>query len=104
MLGLCTRAGGCVFGSTQCENAIKNGKAKLVILDASVSENTRKHFLDMCSYRNIAIIDLKEDERLGRSIGKENIKIIGVIGSGFIKNILKKFEEGSDRSSERVIK
>lgn len=104
MLGLCMRAGGCVFGAEQCEKAVKNGKARLIILDAVVSDNTRKHFTDMCNYRGIALISLKDEERLGRSIGKESIKVIGVIEGGFSRNILKKFEEGSDRSSERVIK
>lgn len=98
------RAGGCVFGATQCEKALKRGKTKLVILDAEVSENTRKHFTELCNYRNIALISLKDEERLGRSIGKDSIKIIGVVDGGFSKNILMKFEEGSDRSSERVIK
>lgn len=104
MLGLCVRAGECVFGAAQCEKAIKSGKAKLVILDGVVSENTRKQFTQLCNNRNTVLIILQEEERLGRSIGKENIRIIGVVNSGFSKNILKKFEEGSDRSSEKVIR
>lgn len=101
MLGLCMRAGGCVYGAAQCEKALKSGRAGLIILDAQVSENTRKHFTDMCAYRNIKCIELKDHEGLGRSIGKENIKIIAIIDNGFVMNIYKKFKEGSDLSSER---
>ena len=94
------RSGNCVFGSESCERGLKSGKVNLVILDAAVSQNTRKHFTDMCAYRNIDLIELKDCERLGRSIGKANIMIIGVTDSGFCMKLLKKFEEGSDTTSE----
>jgi ribosomal protein L7Ae-like RNA K-turn-binding protein len=100
MLGLCMRAGACVYGGAQCEKAVKAGRVKLVILDSQVSDNTRKHFNDICAYRNIVCIEMNDNEGLGRSIGKDNIKIIGVTDNGFSMNVYKKFKEGSDHPSE----
>lgn len=94
------RAGHCVYGAESCEKGVKSGKVKLLILDGDVSENTRKRFGEICAYNGIEIIQLPESERMGRSIGKEHIKIAGITGSGFVKNILMKFKEGSDSSSE----
>jgi ribosomal protein L7Ae-like RNA K-turn-binding protein len=95
-LGIAMRAGACIYGSEPCEKGIKSGRVKLLILDAEVSENTKKHFRDMCAYRNVEIIELKDKERLGRSIGKEHIKIVGITDSGFCDNILVRFKEGSE--------
>lgn len=99
-LGLAMRAGCCIYGAEACEKGIKSGKIKLLILDAEVSENTRKRFLEACTYRDIPVIQLKDGEKMGRSIGKEHIKIIGITDNGFVRNILMKFKEGSDSSSE----
>jgi ribosomal protein L7Ae-like RNA K-turn-binding protein len=99
-MGLCMRSGNCVYGSESCEKGIKSGRVRLVILDADISDNTRKNFSDMCAYRGVDLIELKDCERLGRSIGKKNIKVVGITDSGFSINILKKFKEGSDSKSE----
>jgi len=90
------RAGVCVYGGESCEKGIKSGKIKLIILDAEISQNTRKHFTEMCTYRNVEMIELQDKERLGRSIGKEHIKIVGVTDNGFCANILVRFKEGSE--------
>lgn len=100
MLGLAMRSGKCVCGAEACEKGVKSGKVKMALLDYGVSPNTRKRFADMCACRGIRLIELKECQRLGRSIGKENIKIIGITDNGFCINILKKFEEGSENISE----
>ena len=78
--------------------AIRSGRVKLLILDAVLSDSTKRNFVSMCGSRGIETIEVPDQDRLGRSIGKENIKIIGVTDSGFSVNILKKFKEVPDRS------
>ena len=53
MLGLATKAGKTVSGEFSTEKALKDGKAAMVIVAEDASENTKKHFSAMCSYRNI---------------------------------------------------
>ena len=44
MLSLCQRAGRLVSGELPCENAVKSGKAKLLIIAEDASANTKKKF------------------------------------------------------------
>ena len=44
LLGLCKKAGKTGSGEFQCEEAIRSGRARLVLLAADASENTRKRF------------------------------------------------------------
>ena len=53
LLGLATKAGKCQSGEFMTEQAIKGGSAHLVIIAKDASDNTKKHFTDMCNYRNI---------------------------------------------------
>ena len=53
MIGLATKAGKVVSGEFAVEKAIKDGKAFLVIIAEDASDNTKKHFSDMCIYSKI---------------------------------------------------
>ena len=53
MVGIAARAGSIASGEFSTEKALKSGKAYLVIVASDASQNTKKHFTDMCSYRNI---------------------------------------------------
>lgn len=70
MIGIAEKAGHVVSGEFSTEKAIKNGKACLVILASDASENTRKHFSDMCAYRGIPVRIYGGREELGHAIGK----------------------------------
>lgn len=54
-LGLATKAGKELSGEETCERALKSGKVYLVIVSADASDNTKKKFNDMCSYRSVQI-------------------------------------------------
>lgn len=49
MLGLAERAGKLISGETKVLDAIRSGKAELVILATDASDNTKKMFHDKCS-------------------------------------------------------
>ena len=52
LLGLCKRAGRLVSGISAVELALKKGEAKLVLLDAGASDNSKKNVADACAYRH----------------------------------------------------
>ena len=50
MLGLATRSRNVVSGGFATEEAVKRGKAYLVIIAEDASDNTRKKYSNMCEF------------------------------------------------------
>ena len=69
MLGLAMRAGQLTFGEDGVRKAIAGGSAKLVLLDAGASENTKKKISDSCRYYGVEVKETAAD-RLGFAVGK----------------------------------
>lgn len=92
LLGLATKAGKLVSGEFMVEKALKEGTAFLVLVAEDASENTKKHFSDMCVYRNIPIRFYGEKEFIGKSVGKEFRANVALTDEGFAKSILKKID------------
>ena len=84
-LGLCRRAGKCQSGEFAAERAVKAGKAKLVLLEETASENTRERFSSLCAGRNIP---LKLIPQVGRAIGRESHVVMAVTDIQFANLIL----------------
>lgn len=84
-LGLATKAGKLISGDETCERALKIGKVYLVIVSEDASDNTKKKFKDMCSYRNVEIRTFGEKELMGRMTGKgKGIRsVIAITEKGF---------------------
>lgn len=87
VLGLAYRARKLILGEEVLEQ-IK--KVKLLFIASDISEKSRQRFLKKCHYYNIDYIDAYDTEELSRALGKDNVKIIGIIDAGFTKTILKK--------------
>jgi len=95
MIGLAEKAGKLSSGEFSSEKAIEARKAKLCILASDASDNTKKHFTDMCLFRDIRVIDSVADkESLGHMIGKKDRSVITIDDAGFSDTILKLIEGG----------
>ena len=70
-LGLAAKAGRVASGEFQTENAVKKGRAKVVLIAADASENTKKKFQNMCSFHKIPVFITTDKETLGHRIGRE---------------------------------
>lgn len=92
MLGIAMKAGKVASGETACENAIKNGTAQLVILANDASDNTRKHFADMCEYRNIKMVIHSDKESLGRAVGRDLRSNLAITDKGLADAFLAALE------------
>ena len=83
------KAGKLVSGEFATEKAVKSGKAALVIVSESASENTKKKFRNMCDYYQVPICFLGEKEELGHAIGKQFRASLAVTDEGLAKAIKK---------------
>ena len=83
-LGLCRCAGRCQSGEFAVERAVKAGKASLVLLEETASENTRERLSSLCAARNIP---LKLVPEVGRAIGREGHVVMAVTDTGFANMI-----------------
>ncbi len=71
LLGLCKKAGKTGSGEFQCEEAIRSGRARLVLLAADASENTRKRFCDRSQYYHVPVRHMEvTKEELGQAMGQ----------------------------------
>ncbi len=83
LIGLATKAGKIVSGSFSVEKAVKRKEVFLVIVAEDASENTKKHFNDMCKYRNIPISFYGMSGEIGKYTGKDSRTVIAVTDRGF---------------------
>lgn len=82
LLGICAKSGNLVSGEFATENAIKDGKANLVLIALDASDNTKKHFSDMCAYRDIRLYMYSDRFTLGHCIGKEYRASMAILDQG----------------------
>ena len=89
MIGLATKAGKLASGEFSTEHAVKTGKASLVIVSETASENTKKKFRNMCTYYEVPLYFFGEKEMLGHAMGKEFRASLAVLDEVFAKAIEK---------------
>lgn len=87
MVGLATRAGKTVAGEFSVEKAVKNRKAKLVIVSREASDNTKKLFINKCRYYDIPVFVYGSKAELGNATGNANRASIAILDEGFSKSI-----------------
>lgn len=89
MLGLATRSRNVVSGGFATEQAVKSGKASLVIIAEDASGNTRKKFDNMCNFYKVPCVFHGTKDVLGHSMGKEERSVLAVTDEGFADSIQK---------------
>ena len=92
LLGLATKAGRIASGEFLTEKAIKDGSACLVIVSEEASENTKKMFKNMCTYRKVPLYIFGNKEELGHAMGKELRASLAVLDPGFSRALVKQMK------------
>ena len=90
LIGLAQRAGRCVSGAELAERALREGTAKLILLDEAASGHTVDHFRSIADGVNVPFLFVPN---LGEMIGKEGRRVCAVNDEGFARAILKKTGE-----------
>lgn len=103
-LGLAMKAGKVVSGEFMTEKAIRDGNARLVIVAADASANTKKKFKDSCTYYHVPFASLSNKDELGNAIGKEFRASLAVTDWGFAQSIGKNLDlEGTKHGKNENI-
>lgn len=91
-IGLCQRAGKAQSGAFAAENAIRGGKAKLVLLEETASEATKTHYEQMCAAHGVP---MRIVDTVGRAIGKESRIVMAVTDAGF-RDMIERAMQNTD--------
>lgn len=100
MLGLCQKAGKLKSGEFSTETAVKAGTAWLVVLAGDASNNTKKKFIDMCSFYETDWIEYGTKETLAQAIGKGERSSLAVCDEGFATSIKKLSAQLENKAEE----
>ena len=95
LLGLCQRAGKCKSGEFTVEKSIKSGKSFLVIIPEDASDNTKKKFRNMTTYRSVPYQELGTKETLGHQLGRSERSSISIEDQGFAQAMIKYIDGGN---------
>lgn len=91
-IGLATKSGNIASGEFLTEKAVKDGKAKLVIVADDASANTKKMFQNMCDYYKVPIYSLSDKGELGHAMGKQFRASLAVLDQGLADAIVKQLK------------
>lgn len=92
MLGIAAKAGRVVSGEFATENAVKTGKAYLVVTAADASANTAKKFRDMTDFYKVPLCVYGTKETLGGCIGKDYRSSLAVTDEALAAAVMKKVD------------
>ena len=93
MLGLCKKAGGLKSGAYSVEEAVKSGKAALVILASDASERTKKTHRDMCTYYHTPLWEYGTKETISAAIGQDNRVSVVITDQSFAGELIKRLSK-----------
>ena len=92
MLSIAVKAGKLVSGGFMCEKAIQEGDACLIIIAEDAAKNTRKKFIDKCTYYQVPYVIFGNSNVLGNRIGKESRMTLAVTDMGLAKQVAGKLD------------
>lgn len=93
MLGMAKKAGKVITGAELCEKAVRDGKAKLVIIAEDISENGKKAIVDCCRHYRVEYIQYSDKEKIGQFTGASQRAVAAVTDSGFAHAVLNKYRQ-----------
>ena len=103
MLGLAARGRNVVRGEFQTESAVKTGQAMVVLVAEDASKNTKKLFLDKCSFYEVPVYIYGTKESLGRAIGRQERSSVGVTNEGLAESVKKNLEAMSIKQADKSV-
>lgn len=92
-LGLTKKAGKLREGYNKCEETIKSGNSKLVIISLNAASNTKDKFNTYADRFKSEVIECFSKEELGNALGREEINIVCVTDTNMAKKLLELWKE-----------
>ena len=84
MLGLCARAGKLAYGADAAADAVRKGRASVVVMDAGAGPNTRKLLTNACASHGARLFEAAD---VGRSTGKDSRMAVAVLDAGMAARV-----------------
>ena len=103
LLSIAAKGGRVVSGETATLQAVRRGKADLVILSQDASRNTEKKFLNLCKYHDVPVIVFGEKAALGRAIGKGERSSLAVLDPSLAAEVRRRIEEEPEIGERSVL-
>ena len=100
LISIARKAGRISAGEFQTEDAVKSGKACLVMIAQDASENTKKKFRNMCDFYEVPSYCYGTKVQLGSAIGCEFRAVLAVTEPGLSGSIVKQMESRKDGGNE----
>ena len=86
-LGLAYRAKKTILG----EDVLKLiSKVKLLIIASDISEKSKERLIKKCFFYGIDYLDIYSSQQISNALGKNNIKVVGIVDEGFKELIFNK--------------
>ena len=89
LLGLAQKAGKVVSGETAVENAVRGGKARLILVASDASENAKKNYRDMATHYRVEYQEQLTKAQMGHCTGKAQRAALALNDAGFCSAVKK---------------
>jgi ribosomal protein L7Ae-like RNA K-turn-binding protein len=90
LLGISRKAGKLISGQDSVIKAANAKKVFLIIVSKDTSRNTSKRMMNLSARKNIPMFSGGQSDELGRAIGQEQRKVIGITDKGIAKEIYRR--------------
>lgn len=88
-LGLAQKAGKVASGDFAVRSALKNGKAKLLVVATDAAPNSKKDMYYLAEVAGVEVVELLTRDELGFAIGKAKRTALAITDLNFAKMIKK---------------
>lgn len=96
LLGIAAKAGKAASGELAATEAIRSGRAELVLIAKDASDNTKDRFVSMCLGHKAAACGYSTKEDLGRCIGKAERSVLAVTDRGLAEALTALLQNESE--------
>ena len=93
LLSMAQRARRIVSGSLAVEQAMKSGKAELLLIAGDAAEESRKKMVSLADRYKVPHVDALNREALGACLGKEYRAVAALTDAGFAARLKQLTEE-----------
>lgn len=89
IISLAMKAGAVASGETAAEEAVRGGKASLIVLAEDASDNTKKKFHNRSKHYSVPCVVFGDKKSLGRCIGKDQRGVLALTNASLAGTLEK---------------
>lgn len=93
LIGMAKRAGRLCGGADMVEDAVRSGRARLVVIASDAAKNSKKSITDCCVYYKVKYLIYSDKEQLGKAIGADNTAAVSVNDEGLAEAVSNRIAE-----------